>query len=140
MFLHCCQDCLKIKKVRKKRVSRCNSVAVKTMKILQNFRITLPFSFGSWKLSSHPTCFLYMRVDYCGTYNGSKSKSHMTYAFLFYFKIFMQFAFIYTVNLFKPYLFQSSNDTGGSVGLRQPTRSIFEPEEDLNYFDKSMRL
>ena len=64
----------------------------------------------------------------------------MTYAFLFYFKIFMQFAFIYTINLFKPYLFQSSNDTGGSVGLRQQTRSIFEPEEDLNYFDKSMRL
>ena len=50
----------------------------------------------------------------------------------------MQSTFIYTINLLKPYLFQSSNDTGCSVGLRQPMKSIFEPEEDLNYFDKFM--
>ena len=48
----------------------------------------------------------------------------------------MQSTFIYTVNLLKPYLVQSSNDPGCSVGLRQPVKSIFEfePEEDLNYF------
>ena len=67
-----------------------------------------------------------------------KSKCHMTCVFLFYFKIFIQSTFIYTINLLKPYLFQSSNDTGCSVGLRQPMKSIFEPEEDLNYFDKFM--
>ena len=52
----------------------------------------------------------------------------------------MQSTFIYTINLLKPYLFQSSNDTGCSVGLRQSMKSIFEPEEDLNYFDKFMPL
>ena len=31
----------------KKRVSGCDSVDVKTMKILQNFRVTLPFPFES---------------------------------------------------------------------------------------------
>ena len=66
----------------------------------------------------------------------------MACAFLFYFKIFVQSTFIYTINLLKPYLFQSSNDTGCSVGLRQPVKSIFEfePEEDLNCFDKFMPL
>ena len=59
---------------------------------------------------------------------------------LFYFKTFMQSIFAYTNNLLKPYLFQSSNDTRCSVGLRQPMKSIFEPEEDLNYFDKFMQL
>ena len=60
----------------------------------------------------------------------------MACLFLFYFKIFMQSIFAYTNNLLKPYLFQSSNDTRCSVELRQPMKSIFEPEEDLNYFDK----
>ena len=50
----------------------------------------------------------------------------MTCVFLFYFKI------------FNPLLYIPSNDTGCSVGLRQPMKSIFEPEEDLNYFDKFM--
>ena len=63
----------------------------------------------------------------------------MTCVFL-YFEIFMQSTFIYAINLLKLYLFQSSNDTGCSVGLRQPKKSIFEPEEDLNYFDKFMPL
>ena len=52
----------------------------------------------------------------------------------------MQSTFIYTINLLKPYLFQSSNDTGCSVGLRQPMKSVFGPEDDLNYFDKFMPL
>ena len=52
----------------------------------------------------------------------------------------MESTFIFTINLLKLYLFQSSNDTGCSVGLRQPVKSIFEPEEDLNYFDKFMPL
>ena len=47
MFLHCWQVYLKMKKSWKKRVSACNSVDVKTMKILRNFRITLPFPFES---------------------------------------------------------------------------------------------
>ena len=51
----------------------------------------------------------------------------------------MQSNFIYTINLLKPNLFQSSNDTEFSVGLRQPMKSIFEPE-DLDYFDKFMPL
>ena len=29
---------------------------------------------------------------------------------------------------------------GVQVGLDKPMKSIFEPEEDLNYFDKFMRL
>ena len=43
----------------------------------------------------------------------------------------MQSTFIYTVNLLKLYLFQGSNDTGCSVGLRQAMKSILEPEEGL---------
>ena len=62
---------------------------------------------------------LCMRVDYCDTYNDSKSKWHMACVFPSYFKIFMQSTFIYTINLLTPYLFQSSSDTGYSVGLRQ---------------------
>ena len=42
--------------------------------------------------------------------------------------------------MLKSDLFQSSNDTMCSVELRQPMKSIFEPEEDLNYFDKFMPL
>ena len=64
----------------------------------------------------------------------------MAYVFLFYFKIFMQSTFIYTINLLKPYLFQSSYGNRCSVGLGQTLKSIFEPEEDLNYFDKFMSL
>ena len=60
----------------------------------------------------------------------------MACLFIFYFRIFMLSIFIYTINLLKPYLFQSSNDTRSSVGIRQPMESIFEPDEDLNYFDK----
>ena len=60
----------------------------------------------------------------------------MACLFIFYFRIFMLSIFIYTINLLKPYLFQSSNDTRSSVGLRQPMESIFEPDKDLNYFDK----
>lgn len=60
----------------------------------------------------------------------------MACLFIFYFRIFMQSIFIYTINLLKPYLFQCSNDTRSSVGIRQPMESIFEPDEDLNYFDK----
>ena len=52
----------------------------------------------------------------------------------------MQSTIIYTINLLKPYLFQSSNDTGCSVELRQPMKSIFEPEKDFNYFDDFMPL
>ena len=29
---------------------------------------------------------------------------------------------------------------GVQLGLDKPMKSIFEPEEDLNYFDKFMRL
>ena len=47
LFLHCCQDCLKMKKSWKKRGSGCNSLDIKTMKILQNFRVTPPFPFES---------------------------------------------------------------------------------------------
>ena len=64
----------------------------------------------------------------------------MACVFLFYFKIFMQSTFIYTINLRKPYLFQSSNGTRCSVGFGQTLKSIFEPEEDLKYFDKFMQL
>ena len=53
----------------------------------------------------------------------------------------MQSTFTYTINLLKPYLFQISNDMGCSeLGLDKPMKSIFEPEEDLNYFDKFMPL
>ena len=50
----------------------------------------------------------------------------------------MKSTFIYTINLLKPNLFQSSNNTEFSVGLRQPIKSIFEPQ-DLD-FDKFMPL
>ena len=63
----------------------------------------------------------------------------MACVFLFYFKLFMQSTFTYTINLLKPYLFQISNDMGCSeLGLDKPMKSIFEPEEDLNYFDMFM--
>ena len=53
----------------------------------------------------------------------------------------MQSTFTYTINLLKPYLFQISNDMGCSeLGLDKPMKSIFEPEEDLNYFDMFMWL
>ena len=53
----------------------------------------------------------------------------------------MQSTFTYTINLLKPYLFQISNDMGCSeLGLDKPMKSIFEPEEDLNYFDIFMWL
>ena len=35
-------------------------------------------------------------------------------------------------------MFQSSNETGCSVGIRHPMNSIFKQEKDLNYFDKFM--
>ena len=53
----------------------------------------------------------------------------------------MQSTFTHTINLLKPYLFQISNDMGCSeLGLDKPMKSIFEPEEDLNYFDMFMWL
>ena len=78
LVLYCYQDCLKMKTSWKKRVSGCNSVAAKTMKI----RINLPL-LEVKSFHHHPTYLLYMRVDYCGTYNGSKSKWHTACAFLF---------------------------------------------------------
>ena len=39
MFLHCCQDYLKMKKSWKKRVSGCNSVDLKAMKSISSNRI-----------------------------------------------------------------------------------------------------
>ena len=44
-----------------------------------------------------------------------KSKWHMTCVFLFYFKIFIQSTFIYTINLLKPYMFQMT--LGVQLGL-----------------------
>ena len=107
----------------KKRVSRCNSVAVKTMKVLQNFRITLPFPFRSSQLSPTP----HMPRSYISLYEciivahtmAVSQNSIQPCVFLFYFKIFMQSTLIYTMNLLKPYLFQSSNDIWCSVRLRQ---------------------
>ena len=64
----------------------------------------------------------------------------MTCVFLFYVKIFMPSTFTFTINLLKPCMFQSSNDTELSFGLRNPMNSIFKPEDDLNYFDKFMPL
>ena len=52
----------------------------------------------------------------------------------------MQSTFIYTINLLKRYLFQSSNDIGCSVGLRQTNEKCIRTDEKLNYFDKFMRL
>ena len=52
----------------------------------------------------------------------------------------MQSTFIRTINMLKSYLFQTSNDTMCSVALKQPMKGIFEPEEDLNYFDKFVPL
>ena len=50
----------------------------------------------------------------------------------------MHSTFIYNINLLKPNLFQSTNDTWCSVRLRHPMRSILEHEEELDYFDKFM--
>ena len=114
------------------------------MEILQNFRITLPFLLevesSPPPRPSLPTCLLNMKVDYCGTYKSSKSEWNMVCVFLFCVKIFMQSTFTYTINLLRPNLFQSSNDTGCSFVLRHLMKSIFKHEEELNYFDKSMPL
>ena len=65
MFLQCCQDCLKMKKSWKKRVSGCYSVDVKTMKVLQNFRICV-------------------RVDYCGTTTAVLSQNGIWHVHFFF--------------------------------------------------------
>ena len=52
----------------------------------------------------------------------------------------MQSTFTYTINLLKPCMFQSSKDTGCSLGLRHLMNSIFKPDKDLNYFDTFMQL
>ena len=46
----------------KKRVSGCNSVAVKTMKVLQNFRITYPSLLEVHSFHPHPTCLASISV------------------------------------------------------------------------------
>ena len=140
MFLDCCQDCLKMKKTWKKRVLGCNSVAVKTIwKLSRTLKFPFPSLLDVKSFHPHPTCLLYMRVDYCGIYSNSKSKWHITCAF-FYVKIFMHSTFIYNINLLKPNLLQGTNDTWCSIGLRHPMRSILEHEEELNYFDKFLPL
>ena len=89
----------------------------------------LPF----WKLKLSSTQHMppNMRVGYCGTYNASKSKWHMACVFLFYFKIFMQSNLV---------CFQIQMTLGVQLGLDKPMKSIFEPEENLNYFDKFIGL
>ena len=93
----------KWKKAEKKRVSGCNSVAVKTMKIrinllyckLKAFTPTPHISYiWEWIIVAHITAV---------SQNGIR---HVH--FFFYFKIFVQSTFIYIINLLKPYLFQSS--------------------------------
>ena len=58
---------------------------------------------------------------------------------LFYFKIFMQSTFIPSrySNLIS---LKVQMTLGVQLDLDKPMTSIFEPEEDLNYFDKFMRL
>ena len=130
-----------MKKSWKKKVSGCISVPVKEIwKFSRTVGLPYPCLLKVKNFHLHPTCLLYMRVDYFSTYNTSKSKWHMACVFLLYVKIIMLSTFIYTINLLKPYLFQNSNDTGCSVGLRYPIKSIFEPEEDLNCFDTFMLL
>ena len=129
------------KKLEEKGISGCNSVDVKTENSPERSDYpTLPF----WKLkafTSTPHASSMYQSGLLWHNNLSiNSKWHITCVFLFYFKIFMQSTFTYTINLLKPCLFQSSNDTVFSVGLRQPMKSIFEPEEDLNYSDKFMSL
>ena len=69
----------------KERVSGCNSVAVKTL------GLPYPSLLEVQSFHPNPTClapiWIYMRVNYCGTYNASKSKWHIVCIFLFYFKI-----------------------------------------------------
>ena len=83
LFLHCYQDCLKMKKSWK-RVSGCNLVAVKT---IWKFSRTLGLPYPSLLdvKSFHPTPHaFYIWVDYCGTYNGSKSNGirHVYFFFM----------------------------------------------------------
>ena len=103
LILHCYQDCLKMKKSWKKRVSGCNSVAVKTMKI----RINLLY----WKLKAFtPTPHIsYIWEWIIVAHTTAVSQNGIRHVhFFFYFKIFVQSTFIYIMNLLKPYLFQSS--------------------------------
>ena len=107
----------------RKRVSGCSSVAVKTIwKLSRTLGLTYPSLLEVKAFTPPYMPPIYTRVDYCDTCNGSKSKWYMVCVFIFYVKIFMQCTFIYTINLLKPYLFQSSNDSRCSVGLRHPTK------------------
>ena len=93
MFLHCCQDCLKMKKSWKKRVSGCNSVDVKTMQILQNFRITLLKAFPSLKAFTstlHASSMYESRLLWHNDCS-IKSKWHMACLFLFILKYAIHF-------------------------------------------------
>ena len=123
---------LEIEKSWKKRVSECNSVAIKTTKII-------PF----WKLKAltHPTCLLIWEWIIVA-HTTAVSQNGIWHVYFFYILKYLRNPLlnIYAINLLKPYLFQSLNETGSSVGLRQTNENIFEPQEDLNYFDKFMRL
>ena len=56
------------------------------------------------------------------------------------FQTFVQSTFTCTINLLQPCMFQSSNDTGYSAGLKHSMNSIIKLEEYLNYSDKFMPL
>ena len=64
----------------------------------------------------------------------------MICAFPFHVKIFMQSTFTYSINLLKPFMFYSSNETGCLVGFGHPMNAIFKREDALNSFDKFMTL
>ena len=106
------------------------------MNIPQDFRITLPFPF-SWELNTfthtqHASYVWEWIIVAHTTVVGQNGKWHVY--FFFYVKIFMQSIFIYTINLLKPYLFQSSNDTGCSVGLRQTNEKYIQAWRGFELF------
>ena len=70
LFLHCCQNCLKIKIAgRKGYQGVCNSVA----KFSRTLGLPFPCLLEVKSFNPHPTCLLYI-VSYCGTYSSSKFK------------------------------------------------------------------
>ena len=142
-----------MKKSWKKRVSGCNLVAVKTTwkfsKILGLPSLSLlevkSFHLPSPELA--PPIYKWEWITVANTMAVTQNRQALNKrlewlpcVFCFCVKIFMHSILTCSINLLKPWIFQSSNNIGCSVGPRHQMNSIFKPEEDLNYFYNFMLL
>ena len=81
-----------------------------------------------------------MRVHYCVAHTTTVSQNRIWHVYFFFILKYLcnPLLHIYTINLLKPCLFQSSNETGCSVGLRQTNellRLIYTKQDFWDYFN-----